>query len=245
MDTFLPLPEACADYERLVQAVCDREQPRSALRNEHVRHCQDCQNRFHAAELLLVTLEQIAESRDVSLPVNFADRVLPVVLGEQHAERRAERRIERRSRRLRSFLTIGALAASFTLAVLLIRDRLGEPAPVPQRSELASLHARPVAEVPPILVSAQLTEVRETLADLTRRTAEEALSPAQTFLPDRTPEPPVIVVPAEVTGATVATLADVPEAARTSLEPLTGSAERALNLFLRDVGLSQTLKPKS
>lgn len=241
MDTFLPLPEACADYERLVQAVCDREQPRSALQSEHVRHCQDCQNRFHTAELLLTTLEQIAESRDVSLPVNFADRVLPVVLGEQQAERRAERR----SRRLRSVLTVGALAASFTLAALLIRDRLGEPAPVPQRSELASLHARPVAEVPPILVSAQLTEVRETLADLTRRTAEEALSPAQTFLPDRSPEPPVVVVPAEGMGATVATLADVPEAARTSLEPLTGSAERALNLFLRDVGLSQTLKPKS
>ncbi|MCZ2342706.1 MAG: hypothetical protein LC104_13090 [Bacteroidales bacterium] len=237
MDAFLPTSAACPDTERLIQAVLDREHPVSALQNEHGRACPACRHRVWEATQLLTALDQLAATRDVSLPVNFADRVIPVILADQRTERRSQQRRQR-------ILAACALAASVTLAVVFFWDRFTTTAPGSPPREITSLATPTRSETPPILVSAQLHAMRDTLADLTRRTAAETLAPAQTLLPDASPEPVTPPTPRTPTTDSVATLADVPEAAISGLEPLTGSAERAWNLFLRDVGFSQAPKPK-
>lgn len=237
MDAFLPTSDACADTERLIQAVFDRERPIAALQNEHGRVCADCRRQIQDAVWLLTALDQFAEARDVSLTVNFADRVVPLIQADQLSVRRASR--------LRRIVTACTLAASIALAVVLVRERFVTTLPVSGTPELAVATAPSLPADPPILVSAELTAMRDTLANLTRRTAEEALAPAQSLLPDSLTEPAVPPVPLTPTADSVATLADVPEAARSGLEPLTGSAERAWNLFLRDVGLTHSPKPKS
>ena len=87
-------------------------------------------------------------------------------------------------------------------------------------------------------MTAQLADVGDAIAALSRRTADGAVGPAQTLIPAGTSEPqPRRPDPAD--------LADVPELARSGLSPLTGSAERAYNLFLRDVGSFAQAKPSS
>jgi len=81
----------------------------------------------------------------------------------------------------------------------------------------------------------QFSEAGSALAKLTRNTADKAAP--RTLLPTESPKvPDPKPQPADTQHGTEA-IAAMPGAAKSGIEPMTGSTKRALTLFLRDTGL--------
>ena len=232
-----PTPETdCADTDRRVRAVLDRDLPASALAGDHARSCPECGRRIAEAYRFLRGLGDHVRHQDVRLPADFADRV--VVATVRDGRRRRTRRVAWQS-------AVAALAASVIAAVVIGR---AEWDPI----ERPVAHTRPTATAtapttepvrlaearPPVRMTAELSGVGDALAALSRRTADGAFGPAQTLIPGDPPDPPA-------PRPESADLAGVPDAARSGLAPLTGSAERAFHLFMRDVGSVAQAKPSS
>lgn len=236
-----PRTDDCVEHERLVLSVFDRELPASVLESVHARECPECQRRNREAIWFLQAIHEVATVQDVTLPGSLADRVVPLVVPTNRT----------RNRGWRLTTTITALAASVAVVAIVSWGRFNfrdEPATPRDLARTAPMNDRPsVSDEPVIRVSEQVGDVREMLASLTRRTATEAIGPAETLLPRESPSvnlsPRLLPADAE---PSLSALAEVPKVASSSLEPLTNSAERAYQLFLRDVGLaSWTTKPKS
>jgi hypothetical protein len=95
----------------------------------------------------------------------------------------------------------------------------------------------PAPEPPPPKIGDTLSEAGEALAKLSRDTTEKATPPQALFAPvEAVKLPPSKPMSPDVQPA-AETLASVPGAAKSGLEPVTGSTRRALHLFLRDTGL--------
>jgi hypothetical protein len=93
----------------------------------------------------------------------------------------------------------------------------------------------PEPSAPSPNIGDQFSEAGNALAKLTRTTADKAapqslLPPEPVKVPD--PKPPV----ADPQHGAEA-IAAMPAAAKSGLEPMTGSTRRAISLFLRDTGL--------
>ncbi len=151
-------------------------------------------------------------------PRDFSADVVPVVLAER-----------RRGRFVRRSTIAAALAASVVAAVVMLPKfpdgravAVREPAPAP---------AKPPA------VEESLREAGTAFVSLTKRTAVETLAPARSLLagielPDTAP---AVVPPAPESPA-----------ASSPIAPITNTARRAINLFIRDVGgLAPTPQRKS
>jgi hypothetical protein len=109
------------------------------------------------------------------------------------------------------------------------------PTPEPPDPELVPLVATP--EPTPPNIGDTLSEAGDALAKLSRDTTEKATPPTALFAPvEAVKLPPSKPVSPDVQPA-AETLASMPGAAKSGLEPVTGSTRRAINLFLRDTGL--------
>jgi hypothetical protein len=158
-----------------------------------------------------------AARRLPAVPVGFADHV---------ADRWAARvRLVRRVK----WATAAAVAISLTGVGGYFALRTPEPPVV-----VAPSPADPPA-VPKL--SDSLSEMGEALAAVSRDTAEKASGPRSLFgSMDKIRLPVPTAVAPDVTPA-AQSLAAVPASAKASVEPLTNSTRRAINLFLRDTGL--------
>jgi hypothetical protein len=93
-------------------------------------------------------------------------------------------------------------------------------------------------------VSDQFAEAGSAVVAITLRARDQTVNPTRTLFPP----PEVVAVP--TTGAlpgiepAAESLVGMPEAARSGLEPVTDKTRRAVNLFLRDVGLGPSARPK-
>jgi hypothetical protein len=87
---------------------------------------------------------------------------------------------------------------------------------------------------PPPKIGDTLSEAGEAIAKLSRSTAEKATPRA--LLPEASKVEPPKPRPSDAPPGTDA-IAAMPSAAKSSLQPVTGSTRRAISLLLRDTGL--------
>jgi hypothetical protein len=198
----------CDAFAEVVQSVLDGDRPAGALAAPHAANCDDCRALAESAQALAAGIRELARS---IVPPDFAARVVPAAL--------AERRRERFGRRA---MATTALAASVLFAIIVAKPWAPDGRAVAERETVSE---PPVRIAPPVEDS--LREAGSAFVSLTKRTAAETFAPARNLLagielPDATP-------PAEPPKVEAASM-DSP------IAPITNTARRAINLFIRDVG---------
>ena len=218
----------CGPTLERVQAVLDRIHPASILADDaHPAVCPACRGRVRAAQFLL---NAFAEPREISVPTSLTNAILAGV----RADRRA------RSRR-RAFAMVGGFAAA---AAVVFAVWFNQPKPV----EVANAPPlQPLPQVPPAVqpmrVNDELAKAGEAFRESSRTITEPAASAPRVFaaLTDSLLKAPAAPVGIDL-GPAGRSLSEIPDAARSGLEPVTGTAQKAFNRLLRDV---TSMQPKS
>ena len=223
----------CHECQELVQRILDGASIAAHRQNlePHLAICTHCRE-FHAASQRL--LEGL--------------RMLPPALPPANLSREITARVVSQTRRLRFQRRVAmttALAASLLLVVL-TGYRLfegGETAPMAS-SSTSPVELAPSSEAPPSF-DRSVAEAGLAVMALTRRTAGETVAQGKLLLP--------VVVPdggfleqnkSRVTPEPGASLQEVRQTVSAGLEPVTTSARRAVDLFLREIP-SMPLERKS
>jgi hypothetical protein len=221
-----PVPTPCDAFEDLVQRVLDRELPLTALETPHAAACPECRGLASAARVLAGV-----PATSFDPPVELADRITSAVEGDYRTRRRW--RVAGR-----------AVAAALAASVLVAGFVYLRPA---ERLDVVEAPPRQLPQpttAPPPRVADRFAEAGSAFASLTRKATDQTVAPTRQLLPSPTlPFSPMGDVPG-VEPATES-LASVPSAAKSGFEPLATTTRRAMNLFMRDTGLSAPPKPKS
>ena len=221
-----PIPPECGPTLERVQAVLDRIHPASIFAADlHPAVCPACRERIRAAQLILGAF---AEPRAVIVPAGFTDSILAGV------------RSDRRSRaRRRAFAMVGGFAAA---AAIVVAIWFNQPKPV----EVAKQPEQPVQQTPtapPIRVNDELAKAGDALVESSRTITDPAASAPKVFsaLTDTIWKAPAAPVGIDL-GPAGKSLAEIPDAAKSGLEPVAGTAQKAFNRLLRDV---TSMQPKT
>ncbi|MBN9120074.1 MAG: hypothetical protein J0I06_13070 [Planctomycetes bacterium] len=244
-----PVAPECRATVELIQRALDGDAPTDALDADgHASACPACRERVRAAQVLLSVLAIPAEP--VALPAGFAERVLTAVAEDRRV--RVRGRVYKTAARL-------ALAAAVLVGVWFIAKPT-DPAPTgdvvavppPNAPDVAppprekAPAPEPAPEPRPIRVGDALASTGQAILDVPKPLAESvAVAPKVLDAlsnPFKLPAAPVTDPMATALEPARRSLADLPVAARHGLEPVTGTAEKALARFLRDVG---SVKPNS
>jgi hypothetical protein len=239
-----PAPACRATLETL-QRVLDGEANWPTLDDDaHLPACPACRERIRAAQLIISTLRP-HPGATTALPSHLRERILDRV----NADRRARLRLR--------WATVAgslALAAAVLWAVGVVHYRPAVPdnaevvqqsAPVPVAVPLSAPAPAPPAPSERVRLSEQWAKASESLWETPKPLAESiAVAPklidalaAPFTKPAAMPDPMnQALEPARKT------LAELPSVARTGLEPITGTAEKAFHRFLRDLN---SVKPNS
>jgi hypothetical protein len=246
-DNAEPVPPQCRATVELLQRALDGDASAEALdADAHPGACPTCRERLRAARVLLAALA--VPAAPVVVPSGFADRVL----GAMKADRRA------RSRR-RVFAAVGglAVAAAVLVGVWFIVNANGETKPgqpqpkgfakQPEPPEVAPApreKPEPAPEPRPLRIGETLASAGQTLTETPKPLADSVAVAPKLFgaLTGPFTGPPGPMA-ADLEPARQS-LAGLPDAARTGMEPVTDTAQKALGRFLRDVGSVQP-KPNS
>ncbi len=219
-----PVPPACRPTVDAVQRLLDGDGPPAAFAADpHLQACRDCSERVRAALLLRSAFAEGAV-RPKAPPRATAAIVAAVAL-------------DRRTRIVRrrwSYAVCGmAVAACFTVAIgpwATPTRTVQLPAPVsPAKVETPT--------PPPARIDATLADAGDALENIGRRIAEPTAAAPRVFAPladALAATPPANPFAADFAPAAEA-LADLPDAARSGLEPVTDSAYHAF-AYLRDMG---------
>lgn len=217
-------PAGCAGFAAVVNAVLDRDLGPDALEGDHPTDCAECRALAVAARQLLGASFIRSEPS-----AGFAERVVDAAV--------RDRRARRRLRLIGAALAASVLAG--TVAYLLRPPSTEEP-------EFVQIPPTPPVgpEAPPPRVSDRFVEAGSALVAITNRAREQTVNPARTLFPpsEAVAMPTASALP-DIEPA-VESLAVMPEAARSGIEPVADKTRRAVNLFLRDVGLGPPAKPK-
>jgi hypothetical protein len=242
-----PVPPECRATVEMIQRVLDGDATADVLdADSHTIACAACRERVRAARVLLSVLATPAEP--VAVPAEFADRVVTAMWVERHE----------RTRRRSYAAAMWTIAAGILLVIGLTEffrppqpvdfpdpklvATTPEPAPEPRPNPPAP---EPVPEPRPIRVGDALASTGQAILDAPKPFAESvAVAPklldvlsGPFKMPAAAADPMTVSLePARKS------LADLPDAARTGLEPVTGTAEKAFARFLRDMG---SVKPNS
>lgn len=239
-------PQCRPTVDRLQRALDGGASPGPLESDSHATGCPACRERVRAARVLLSVLG--TPPGPVAAPADFADRVVAAMW----AERRARTRVRG------VVATVAALAAAVLLFIGLNRGKQPEtgvplpvvpnefatkpePAPAPREKPPTP---EPAPEPRPLRVGDALANAGQAILDAPKPLAESVAGAPKLFDvlsgPFKNPPPPdpmaAALEPARKS------LADLPVAARSGFEPVTGTAEKAFNRFLRDVG---AVKPNS
>jgi hypothetical protein len=213
----------CHACQELVQRRLDGEEivpAEQADAEQHLHGCAACRALTAASRRLAAGLARLTPPGP---PAGLAARVLAAY----HAARRARRRA-----RL-GWAAVGALAASLLVA-LAVRFWPAPPAPEQPPPVASGPKDRPPppADRPDLRKSVETAG--EALAALTTKTAEAAAGQTKRLLPAFTPPlGPLALDPALEPPAR--SLAEAAHGVGAGLGPVTGSARRAVDLFLRDL----------
>jgi hypothetical protein len=227
----LPVPPVCRPMMDRLQLVLDGALPAAALdADAHAVACPACRARVAAARLVLSAL---AAPGGFPIPSSLTDGILSAVREDRHT------RIRRRSYAVAVGVAV-ALAAS-----LLLVGWLGKaPTPEPFVPEQASDVAHVAPEPRPVRIGDEFAKVGQALLGSSRPITEPVAGAPRalaglTDVLTRPPAPGTEFEPARKS------LAELPDAARAGLEPVTGTAEKAFARLMRDIGAVQVSKPKS
>ncbi len=231
-------PPPCAASVVLVQAVLRGEAPPEALgADPHPATCAKCRDLVRAVRTMFALPRE-----PVAVPVGFADRVVQSMWAERHT----------RTRRRSYAAMIGALAAGVLLVIGLSWYFSSPPAetyPEPRLPAFAAQNPEvapaprekpdPAPEPRPIRFGEAVANTGQALRDAPNSLTDSVAVAPKLFdaLADsfKRPEPPADPMATALEPARKS-LAELPVAARTGLEPVTGTAEKAFARFLRDVG---------
>jgi hypothetical protein len=205
---------SCAEWDNALQERLDGgpASGRPGL-EPHLATCPTCRERHAAARRLEEGLRLLAPP---SPPAGLADRIVGRVLAEHRA------RLHRRHQLLRA---VAAVAAAVLLVCFTVPDRPAPPEWVPP----VAVERQP-ASVPSLRDS--FAEASSAVVDLTRRTADETVGQGRLLVPV------VVATPPDAAGDPLPPVHPLREAGQgvsTGLDPVTDSARRALDLFLRDI----------
>jgi hypothetical protein len=223
------LPVCRPTMERL-QAVLDGELPGAALdADPHPAACSVCRGRIAAARLLLSVL---AKPEPVTVPPGMAERIV-AAMGEDRLARI----------RRRTFVFAGGIAVAIAASILF----MGWLSPPPAIEDMANIRPAPVVPNPaaaplgkPLRIGDELAKAGHALRDAPRAITDPASAAPQLFamVGDALTRP----APAGEIDTPRPALSEIPDAARTSLEPVTGTAQKAFARLMHDVA---GMKPKS
>lgn len=210
----------CLDYQDFLQRFLDGAE--AAVPPDVDRHlgaCPACRElhgaavRFHEALPLL---------RLTTPPTGLSDRVVGRVFAERARARRLRRQL------------VPALAAAVVLAVVGLAGlrRPSESPPEPQRQVAVVERDRGPS------LQARVEEVGNAVVGLTRRAAAETVDESRWLVPVLLPDtsaasdfPPTV----QPLRAPTESLDEVARSVSAGFEPLTSSARRAVDLFLREI----------
>ena len=218
-------PPGCRPTVGRIQAVLDGGVPASALvADPHVVGCATCRGRVRAAQLLLTAFPP--RPVPVAVPSGLADRVLVGV---------------RADRRRRSVARIVGIAAGLAVAVALV---VWSPWRATDGPEVVVVPPKTEPAGPPIQVGKELARAGMALKEGSQAFVEPVTAAPKLFAALTETVTAPVVPPSPSVEPARQSLADLPDAARAGLEPVTGSARKAWNRLLRDVG-AVAAKPTS
>ncbi|AWM39029.1 hypothetical protein GobsT_27020 [Gemmata obscuriglobus] len=232
-------PECRATVEA-VQSLLDGEGPDPLDSDPHAGTCAACGERIRAARVLLAVL---AARGPNPVPVGFADRVMNRVRAAERAQFRApSRRVSRTAARF-------ALAAAVLIAAFVVATRFPKPGAVgpndvaeQPKPELAP-ETRAKALTPhPIRINDEVAKAGQALRDTPKPFTDSVAAAPKLFEAFATALSHPVEPMGDVLEPARKSLAELPDAARTGLEPVTGTAQKAFDRLLRDVA---AMKPRS
>ncbi|MCS6864448.1 MAG: hypothetical protein RMJ56_11460 [Gemmataceae bacterium] len=242
-----PLAPECQATVATLQRILDGDLSWATLQADgHAAACQACRERLQAARLVVTTLATAPSDR-VESPNSRTDRILDAVM----ADRRARRR--RRRATLIGGLTLAAMVL-VAIGVLYQGPLVPGNVDVVQQSDPPPVAVPPAAPAPvppppappaPVRLSEQWAKASENLWT-TPQSLSESMAVAPKWLDTLAApftKPPALPDPtAQALEPARKTLAEFPTIARMGLEPITGTAEKAFDRLLRDLG---RVKPNS
>jgi hypothetical protein len=248
-----PVPPECRATVERIQDALDGAGTDALDADPHATACASCRERVRAARVLLSVLAMPGEP--VAVPKDFANRVVEAVAEDQRVQTR---------RRFARTMMAWALAAAILMAAFVIfrpsKTLNLVPGPQPIVVDETVQQQRPTPapaphpKVPDPEPAPQPRPIR--FGDAVANTSQAILDTPGPFTDSVAVAPKVLDVltspfklpapPADPMGTALEparkSLTELPIAARTGLEPVTGTAEKAFARFLRDVG---SVKPNS
>jgi hypothetical protein len=224
----------CDVAHELLQQCLDGTPIESPEWLEHLRQCSDCRSLAYAARHLQDGLHRCTAPLP---PPGLAERIAERVLLDR---RRARRRTRRR------FAVSLALAAAVILALTLRLDWRGKPGVTealshesaslaPSRSQQAKDEPK---KKPATTLSESAAEVGEVFTGLRNQTADETLGQTRRWV-SNVPSPALPKVDLTAMGSPTRPLREAGEGVSQGLEPVTKSARRAVDLFLRELPMEE------
>lgn len=212
----------CLESHEFLHRRLDGAPADPAAMTEHLSACPACCALHAAAQRLEAGLRLLVPPLP---PAGLGERVVSAVLSAHRA----------RNRRRRWVLGTAALAASLLVAALVGYRLVGPadgPGPVPPTPFVEGAQPEPAT---PSLRDG-VAEASSVFASITRRKADETVGPARLLLPVVTP-PPLDDMGAltEPLDPPARTLREAGQGVSAGLEPVTTSARRAFDLFLREI----------
>jgi predicted anti-sigma-YlaC factor YlaD len=186
----------------------------------HLAGCASCRRLDAAAHRLEAALSLVTPATP---PSGLAGRIVTRLL----AERRARMRFRRG-------LLTGAAAAATVVVALLSYSRLGGPASKPAPIQTVDLEPAPQPRTP-VSLQASVREAGTALAALVGRTADEAVEQSRALLPAGLPRQAAFDADSLALDPPVRSLREAGQGLSAGLEPVTSSARRAVDLFLREM----------
>jgi hypothetical protein len=229
-------PPACLPTLDRMQRVLDGELPSAVLDcDAHARACATCRERIAAARLL-----QSARTPPVSVPSGLGERILLSARQEHLSQVRR-----------RSFLAVGGgIVAAIAASVLVAAWLAGRPQVDPPHEdtgpgpELARHLPEAAPEPRPVRLGTEFSRMGQALLDSSKPITEPvSTAPRVLAALGETLAPPVPMTQFEPAASA---LAELPDAARVGLEPVTSTTQKAFARLLRDIGGVQvSSRPKS
>ncbi len=204
----------------------------------HLGECSSCRERVQAVRVLLSVL---ANPEPVTVPAGFADRVVKAMWEDRHTRTR---------RGVYKATAWFALAAAVLVGVVAIfggskpvpADEIAKQPEVAPESRAKTL--QPAPEPRPINIGDAFAKAEQALRDAPKPLTDSVAAAPKLLdaLTAAFTKPAAPMPMGDMLEPARKSIAELPDAARTSLEPVTGTAQKAFDRLLRDVA---SVKPKS
>lgn len=225
----------CSEFQNWFQQLLDGEASTESVEVEgHLSGCDSCRNLQATGERLIRVL---SSQNTTAFPDRMTDQIVALALNDRASQDEARKRWNRRTG------AVAALAASLLLAALGYSWWQSHPKPGTVNPE--SFATKNEKSTPaPAQPSLNIQEAGSALVALVNRTADETVGQSRVLLPQGVSAPSLLASKNWPTTLEpdVDSLREAQEGVASGFEPVTSSARRAVNLFLREFPPIETQK---